>query len=323
MMMMNEHKRAQAAAYKYSAVIPVFNSGAIVGDTLDQTAAFFEAQGWDYEIVAVNDGSSDDSESVMCARARANPHIIAINLIRNFGQHNAVYCGLQHSSGDFVITLDDDLQNPPEEMIHLVDKALDDYDLVIGRFRTKQHAAHRRAGSRVIAWINRYVFDQPRDLVLTNFRLIRRDVVDRICGYNTSFPYITGLVLMFSSQPANVWVEHKARPVGQSNYNLIRIARLVTRILFSYSAFPLQLVSLIGIVFAVLAFVAGTGYLLKSLFFGARVPGWTTLVVLLSFFSGVNLILSSMLGQYVVRILQQSGSTHSYYVKNIVRADHD
>jgi glycosyltransferase involved in cell wall biosynthesis len=304
-------------------VIPAFDSAAIVGDMLDQTAAFFEAQGWDYEIIAVNDGSSDDSESVLRAKALSNPHIIAINLIRNFGQHNALYCGLQHSSGDFVITLDDDLQNPPEEMIHLVDKALDDYDLVIGCFHSKQHAAHRRAGSRVIAWINRYIFHQPRDFVLTNFRLIRRDVVDRICGYNTSFPYITGLVLMFSSQRANVWVEHKPRPVGKSNYNSVRIAKLVARILFSYSAFPLQLVSLIGIVFAVLAFLAGTGYLLKSLFFGVRVEGWTTIVVLLSFFSGVNLILSSMLGQYVVRILQQSGSAQSYYVKNIVRAVHD
>jgi glycosyltransferase involved in cell wall biosynthesis len=319
----DEEKRALAATYKYSAVIPVFNSRAVVGETLDQTAQFFEAQGWTYEIIAVNDGSSDNSEAVLHEKALANPHVVAINLIRNFGQHSAILCGLEHSTGDFVITLDDDLQNPPSEIIHLVDKALDDYDLVIGRFRSKQHAAHRRAGSRVIAWINRFVFNQPPDLVLTNFRLIRRDVVDRICAYRTSFPYITGMVLMFSSQRANVWVEHKPRPVGKSNYNILRIGRLVMRILFSYSAFPLQAVSLIGIVCAVIAFLAGSFYLLKSLFFGVRVPGWTTLVVLLSFFSGVNLILSSMLGQYVVRILQQSGSTRSYYIKNIVRLDHD
>lgn len=320
---MDEAKHTTAQSYRYSVVIPVFNSAAIVGDTLDRTARFFEAQAWEYEIIAVDDGSSDDSEAVLREKALANEHIVAITLIRNFGQHNAVLCGLQHSTGDYVITLDDDLQNPPSEIVHLVDKALDGYDLVIGRFRRKQHAVHRRVGSHVVAWINRRVFNQPPDLVLTNFRLIHRDVVDRICAYRTSFPYISGLVLMFSSQRANVLVDHHPRPVGKSNYNFLRIAHLVMRILFNYSAFPLEVVSVFGLIIASLAFVAGIFYLLKSLLIGVNVPGWTTLVVLLSFFSGVNIVITSMLGQYVVRLMQQASSAESYYVKTIVRAGHD
>jgi polyisoprenyl-phosphate glycosyltransferase len=320
---MDDAKRNQARKLTYSVVIPVYNSGTIVGDTLDQTAAFFEGQGWDYEIIAVNDGSSDNSEAVLREKALLNRHITAINLIRNFGQHNAVLCGLQHSTGDYVVTLDDDLQNPPSEIVHLVEKALDGYDLVMGRFRRKQHAAYRRTGSHVVAWINRHVFNQPSDLVLTNFRLIHRDVVDRICGYRTSFPYISGMVLMFSSQRANVLVDHHPRPQGKSNYNLFRIANLVMRILFNYSAFPLEVVSVFGLIIAGLAFLAGMFYLLKSMLIGVNVAGWTTLVVLLSFFSGVNIIITSMLGQYVVRLMQQSGSAQSYYVKNIVKQNHD
>lgn len=320
---MDDTKRKQARNHRYTAVIPVFNSETIVGDTLDQVAAFFETQGWDYEIIAVNDGSSDNSEAVLREKALSNQHIIAINLIRNFGQHNAVLCGLQHSTGDYVVTLDDDLQNPPSEIIHLVDKAMDGFDLVIGRFRHKQHAAHRRAGSHIVAWINRRVFNQPSDLVLTNFRLIHRDVVERICAYRTSFPYISGMVLLFSSQRANVLVDHHPRPEGKSNYNLFRIANLVMRILFNYSAFPLEVVSLLGLIIAGLAFLAGMFYLLKSVLIGVNVPGWTTLVVLLSLFSGVNIVITSMLGQYVVRLMQQSGSAQSYYVKNVIRLHHE
>jgi len=310
---MNEEKQDAARKHTYSAVIPVFNSGAIVGETLDQTAEFFESRGWTYEII----------EAVLREKALSNPHIMAINLLRNFGQHNAVFCGLQHSHGDYVVTLDDDLQNPPGEIIHLVDKALEGHDLVIGRFRQKKHPWYRRIGSHIIAWVNRRVFHQPRDLVLTNFRLIRRDVVDRICAYRTSFPYISGMVLMFSSHPANMLVEHNPRPVGKSNYTLFRIASLVMRILFNYSAFPLQMVSALGMAIAGGAFVLGIFFLLKSLFLGVRVPGWTTIVVLISLFSGINIAITSTLGEYVVRLMQQFGSSKSYYIKSIVKQDHE
>ncbi|MCB9449899.1 MAG: glycosyltransferase [Anaerolineaceae bacterium] len=321
---MNEEKQQRARQYTYTVVIPVFNSEAVIGETLRQTAAFFEAQDWNYEIIAVNDGSSDHSEAVLHQSAQENPHIIAISLIRNFGQHNALFCGLQHSSGDYVITIDDDLQNPPGEIIHLVDKALEsDYDLVIGQFRRKAHAWYRRSGSQVIAWVNRHVFDQPPDLVLTNFRLIRRDVVERINNYRTTFPYISGMVLMFSSHYANVMVDHHPRTVGASQYNWFRITNLVLRILFNYSAFPLQLVSLGGIGISLIAFLLGMFFLFKSIFLGVSVPGWTTIVVLISLFTGINIAITSVLGQYVVRLMQQSGSTQSYYVKQIFRQNHE
>jgi glycosyltransferase involved in cell wall biosynthesis len=306
---------------KYSAVIPVFNSAAIVGETIRRTAAFFEACGFAYEIILINDGSSDGSWDVLCQNAEQNPHLVAINLLKNYGQHNALFCGLQNSTGDFVITLDDDMQNPPEEIFHLIETIQQGYDVVFGRFREKQHAQYRRTGSRLIALVNRRIFNQPKDLVVTNFRIIRRDVVDRICSYNTGYPYITGLVLMFSNHRANVWVEHQKRPVGKSNYNPIRIATLVTRILFNYSAAPLRLVSLMGAVISIFSFVLGAYFVLREVLIGFEVPGWTTIVVLLSFFNGVNIIILSMLGEYVIRMVKQFNSTQSYYVKDIIKSD--
>ena len=302
---------------RYSAVIPVYNSQKIVGDTIDRTAAFFETHNLAYEIILVNDGSPDNSWQVIRDKAQAMPHVVAVNLLRNYGQHTALYCGFQQSTGDYVITLDDDLQNPPEEMLHLIEKAAEGHDLVFGRFRKKEHDSYRRAGSRLIGYMNEKIFDKPDDLVLTNFRIIRRDVVDRICGYQTNYPYIPGLSLMFATNPANVWVEHQKRPSGTSNYNFIKILELVMRILFNYSSYPLRFVSLAGMVISLLSFLLGIYYLIRAIFIGTSVPGWATLIVLMSFFNGLSLLILSMLGEYIIRLLNQVSSTKSYYIKEI------
>ncbi len=314
---MNQQERL----IKYSVVIPVYNSAAIVGETVDRTVAFFEGHGWDYELILVNDGSHDQSWDVLREKALANSHIIAINLLRNYGQHTALFCGFQESTGDYVITMDDDLQNPPDEIIHLINKASEGHDVVFGRFREKKHDWYRRLGSLLIRAINRRIFHQPKDLVLTNFRIIRRDVIDRMCSYRTHYPYIQGLALMFSTNPGNVWVEHQSRPAGKSNYNLFKIIELVMRILFNYSSYPLRLVSIVGVVISALSLLRGLYYLGKAVFIGVSVPGWTTVVVLLSFFNGITIFILSMLGEYTVRLLNQTSSTQSYHVKEIIGPD--
>jgi glycosyltransferase involved in cell wall biosynthesis len=307
-----------AKTYKYSVVIPVYNSSKIVGDTIDRTVSFFETQGWNYEVIVVNDGSPDNSWDILREKAQQNPCVIAINLLTNYGQHTAVFCGLKHSTGDYAITIDDDLQNPPEEIVHMVNTVLEGYDIVYGRFKRKEHANYRRAGSKLISLINRRIFKQPEDLIVTNFRIIRRDVVQRMVNYRTNYPYITGLSLMFSSHRGNAWVEHKPRPVGKSNYNWFRILALVTRILFNYSAYPLRFVSLLGFAVSFFAFVAGIYYLIRALFVGVSVPGWATVIVLLSFFSGINTIIVSMLGEYLIRLVRQTSESSSYHLKEIL-----
>jgi glycosyltransferase involved in cell wall biosynthesis len=306
---------------RYSVIIPVYKSADIVGDTIDQTVAFFEKHNLNYELILVNDGSPDQSWAVLRDKAAANPHVVAINFLRNYGQHTAIFCGLQHSTGDYAITMDDDLQNPPEEIIHLIHKGGEGYDLVFGQFRSKQHASYRRVGTRIIGAINIRVFHKPDDLVLSNFRLIRRDVVDRICNYQTGYPYIPGLALMFAANPANVMVEHQPRPVGKSNYNWFKITELVMRILFNYSSYPLRLVSLIGGGIAALSLLLGVYFLIKALFVGTSVQGWASVVVLLSFFNGIVILILSMLGEYTIRLLQQTSQANSYHIKEIVRSD--
>ncbi|MHC4706189.1 MAG: glycosyltransferase family 2 protein [Planctomycetota bacterium] len=305
---------------KYSIVIPVYNSADIVATTIDRTVAVFERNKWDYELILVNDKSRDSSWDIVTQKALANPNIVAIDLLRNYGQHTANFCGFQHATGDYVITLDDDLQNPPEEILQLINKAQEGHDVVMGRFREKKHAAYRRWGSRLIRFVNRRVFLPHEGLVLSNFRIIRRDVVDRICAYKTAYPYITGLVLMFASNPVNVLVEHEERPVGRSNYTVRVIIQLVMRILFNYSSYPLRVVALAGLIIAALSFLLGTWYLAEGIFTRVPVPGWTTLVVLVSFFNGVTLLVLAMLGEYLIRLVNQTSVGAPYYIRKIVRS---
>ncbi|MGH3423076.1 MAG: glycosyltransferase family 2 protein [Nocardioidaceae bacterium] len=300
--------------FTYSIVIPVFNSVQIVGETVDQVVATFERAGLSYQLVLVNDGSRDGSWEVISERARANPSIVALNLLRNYGQHNANLAGMRESTGDYVITLDDDLQNPPDQALRLIDEAMGGYDLVFGKFERKQAAGYRRLGSKAIDVINRRVFDQPAGLEVSNFRILRRDVVDRICASNTAHPYITGQALMYSNDRSNAVVVHKPRPVGKSHYSLFRILRLVMTILFSYSLFPLRFAAVGGFIIAGLGFLLGATYLVRAVFIDTAVPGWTTIVVLLSIFNGVTIALLSMLGEYVIRTLHAVSAQDTYHV---------
>lgn len=305
---------------KYSVVIPVYNSEDIVGETIDRTVAFFVARSLEYEVILVNDGSTDGSWNVIKEKALSNPKVKVFDLLKNYGQHTANYCGFQHATGDYLVTMDDDLQNPPEEIGKLIEKIHERHecDVVFGQFRHKMHASHRKMGTKVIGYMNRKIFDKPKDLVLSNFRIIRRDVVKRICSYQTGYPYIPGLVLMFSSNPANVLVEHHPRKSGESGYNWVKIGQLVMRILFNYSSFPLRIVAGAGFVVSLMCFALTVYYLVRAVFAGITVPGWATVVVLLSFFNGMSLFVLGMLGEYLVRLINQTSQGAIYYVQEAI-----
>lgn len=306
-------------AFTFSIVVPVFNSAGVVGTTVDRIIDTFEEQGLAYELVLVEDGGKDGSWDVVAERARTHPHVTAVKLLKNYGQHNANLAGFRETRGDYVITLDDDGQNPPDQVRVLIDKAMAGHDVVFGKFDTKQASGFRRLGSKMIGMVNRRVFDQPPELAVSNFRILRRDVVDRICASGTTYPYITGQALMYSSSPAHVSVRHEPRAIGRSNYSMIRILRLVLTILFSYSLFPLRLAAAAGFGIALISFTLGGVYLGIGLFSDTKVPGWTSLIVLLAMFNGVTITLLSMLGEYVVRTLNVVSVHETYHVVERVR----
>ncbi|MFD1316080.1 glycosyltransferase family 2 protein [Namhaeicola litoreus] len=303
----------------YSIVIPVYRSSDIVGETVFKILQVLRQRDLQGEIILVNDGSPDNSWEVIKGLAEKYEFVKAINLVKNFGQHNAVLCGFNYANGDYIITMDDDMQNPPDQILPLIDSMNDsDYDLVFGKFRSKKHAHHRKLGSKLVGYLNYKVFNKPKDITLTNFRIIKRDVIDRLLTYKTSYPYIPGLLLMFSSKIGNVDVDHAPRKVGESNYSAKKIVQLISRLLINYSSYPLRLLSSIGLFISALSFLVGLAYLLKEILLGSSVQGWTTLVVLTAFLGGFIIALLGVIGEYLSRILDQISSNKSYFVKEVI-----
>ena len=303
----------------YSVIIPVYNSEIVVEKTVTQVRDFFLGQSLRCEIILVNDGSQDESWNVLSRLARDFREVVSINLLKNYGQHHANLCGFREAKGDYLITMDDDLQIPPEEIGKLISTIKNDYDLVIGRFDSKQHSFIRRTGSSFVGWLNRKVFEVKKNITLTNFRIIRRDVADRVCRDRSFSPYIPGLLLRYSAKRCNVMVRHQPRQVGKSNYTWRKILRLVTTILFNHSSIPLRYGSALGFVVASGSFLLGSYYLAYALINGTVAPGWATLVVLIAFFNGILILLLSTIGEYLIRILRDVSSQNAYEISEIVR----
>jgi len=304
---------------KYSIVIPVYNSQHIVEKTVGKLLDVIHKNDLTAEIILVNDGSPDSSWDVIKKLANDFEIIKSIDLIKNYGQHNAILCGFKYVTGEYIITMDDDLQNPPSEIMHLINKINEgDYDLVFGKFRRKKHTLYRKIGSSLVGYLNTKVFNKPKNITLTNFRIIKRDLINRVLLHKTSYPYIPGMLLMYASHIGNTAVEHDERSEGVSNYTFRKIFSLMSRLLINYSSYPLRLLSTIGIFIAILSFFAGLFYLFYGIIIGSEVPGWTTLIVLVSFFGGFIIALLGVIGEYLSRILDQISSENSYFVREFV-----
>jgi hypothetical protein len=209
-----------------SIVVPVYNSASYVSEVANRVLSFLDSEGLLGELIFVDDGSHDESWQAIIAKASTDSRIRGIRLKQNYGQHAALMCGLQASVGDWVVTLDDDLENPPEDIGVLLQAGREGSDLVFGQFKRERHGLTRRMGSILINAINRVAFRKPAGLSVSNFRLIRRNVVEAVCRYNLSSPYITGLALLHAQNPTNVAVGHDKSLLLESRYSLARLAAL-------------------------------------------------------------------------------------------------
>ena len=304
----------------FSIIIPIYNSADIVFKTVTQTLQYTEKHNLNIELILINDGSRDTSWSIIKKIAKNNNKVKSIDLIKNYGQHSAILCGFENAKGDFVITMDDDLQNPPSQIIHLINKITNDeeYDLVIGKFIEKKHSLYRRLGSMFVGYLNEKIFNKPKNITLTNFRIIKKSVIERVLDHKTAYPYIPGMLLIYATNISNVMVEHHKRSVGKSNYNNKKILSLMSNLLVNYSSYPLKLLSFIGIFISSVSFFVGSFFLISALIGGSNVSGWTSIFVLVSFLGGFIIIVLGVMGEYLSRILNQMSGSKNFYAKEIV-----
>ncbi len=252
-----------------SIVIPVYNSAPIVGRTLDRVVAACEAMGESFEVIAVDDASRDGSRHVLEEAARRHRAIRVIGLDANAGQHAALLVGLRASTGDIVVCMDDDMQHIPEAIPRLVERLRAGHDAVFARFAHSSHAWWRQGGSLLMRAIDRGVFGAPSELVVSSFRAMRRDVVDRVCAYRGTSPYVRGQILRASRTPANVDVEHAGR-AGASSYTPIALMGVTVRVLLEWSAIPAWCCLAAGMAF--LAAAAGWHRLVEPAIGGLAMP---------------------------------------------------
>lgn len=309
---------SESPMFALTVVVPVYRGADTIGSLVEALAGLDIAGG--IEIVLVNDGSPDNSAEVCRALTkRTDIAVTLIDLARNFGEHNAVMAGLHHVRGAYVITMDDDLQNPPSEVKRLYEYARDnDLDVVYTRYKEKKHAAWRNIGSRFANRVADVLLDKPKGLYLSSFRCMNAFVAANVVRYEGPFPYVDGLILQVTQKIGSLEVEHLPRAQGRSNYTLRRLVRLWLNLFFNFSVMPLRLSVLLGFIMSGLG-VVGALFVIVEAFLRRPPEGWASLMVAVLLLSGLQLILIGVLGEYLGRVFLTANRKPQYLVREVVR----
>jgi glycosyltransferase involved in cell wall biosynthesis len=310
----------EPSAVALSVVVPVYNGAGTIG-TLVEALEGLEVQGG-IEIILVVDGSPDDSLAV-CRELmrRATVPISLVNLARNFGEHNAVMAGLHEARGAHVITMDDDLQNPPSEVLKLLAHAQrSGADVVYTYYAAKQHENWRNLGSRFTNWVADILLDKPRGLYLSSFRCMSKFLVDQIIRYDGPFSYIDGLILQVTQSIEKIEVVHLPRAEGRSNYTLRRLIRLWMNMFVNFSVMPLRIATLAGVTFSILGGIVAILVVVEALFFDTP-RGWGSVMAAILLLSGVQLSILGIAGEYLGRLFLTANRKPQFVIRERDRAD--
>ena len=309
---------------RLSMVVPVYNEEANLEELIARCLAVGAGTGRDFELVLVDDGSADRSAELIAAVAGAQPgRVVGVLLNRNYGQHAAVMAGFAHARGEVVVTLDADLQNPPEEIPRLLEKIEEGCD-VVGSVRIRRRDSwFRRFSSRLV---NKAV-QKSTGVMMHDYgcmlRAYRREVVDAMLACHEHSTFIPVLANSFASRTAEVEVRHAGRSGDDSKYNLWKLIGLQFDLLTSMTTFPLRLLSVLGGLLAVLGFLFGVVLLVLRLVYGHSwaAEGVLTVLAVLFLFVGVQLFGLGLLGEYVGRIYNDVRARPRYFVKRLVGRD--
>jgi undecaprenyl-phosphate 4-deoxy-4-formamido-L-arabinose transferase len=304
-----------------SVVIPVYRGERSIGALAREIAALDVADG--LELVLVNDCSPDGSAAVIRGLVGALPvPVIAVDLARNFGEHNAVMAGYAVARGRWIINIDDDFQNPPAEVKKLYDyaRAHPELDAVYTRYPAKRHSAFRNLGSRFTNWVAGFLLDKPRDLYLSSFRCINAFLRERITAYQGPYPYVDGLILQTTQRLGSIEVVHRERAAGESGYTLRKLGRLWMAMFVNFSVMPLRASSLLGFGISALGLLVAVAAVIER-FVGDTPQGWTSLMAAILVFSGVQLVMLGLLGEYLGRLYLTTTGRPQYVVREVHRAE--
>ncbi|MDD5269577.1 MAG: glycosyltransferase family 2 protein [Candidatus Omnitrophica bacterium] len=306
---------------KISVVIPVYQGGRSVGRLVDELVRNLHGREG-LEIVLVNDGSTDNSHEECLAAFRKHAAIVKYTrLAKNFGEHNAVLAGLNEASGDYAVIIDDDFQNPPEEIKKMVDKAVDGgYDVVYSYYDKKYHSAFRNIGSSFNDIIACFLLNKPRDLYLSSFKCLNRFTVNEIIKYKGPYPYIDGLVLRTTRNIGKVLVKHEKRREGRSGYTIRKLVRLWLNMFVNFSIYPLRVSTFIGFIFFLFGAVLSIQAVIERLINPSVPMGITSIFVAILMFSGLQMLMLGVIGEYLGKQFMAGNQTPQYVIRDTYAA---
>jgi len=303
-----------------SVVVPVYNSAGTLATLLERLTKVIHSLTQNYEIILVDDGSRDNSwDVIQKLRQNYGEHLVTVQLMRNYGQHNTLMCGLDLARGEYVVTMDDDLQNPPEEipklLTHIKQHGL---DLVYGCPSNRSHAAWRNLGSNIVWHFYRTVFRNP--VTPTPFRIMRHQLAQSVMFYDLNFTYLDGLLAWCTSRIAGVEVDHHPRLQGSSGYSIGKLLGLALNLYTNFSLIPLQIVSGFGFITATSGFLVGIYYLFQYFSSSIAVPGFASTIIAVLILGGAQLLAMGVIGEYLGRLHLNVNRKPQYVIRHFYRS---
>jgi glycosyltransferase involved in cell wall biosynthesis len=298
-----------------SVVVPVFNSEAVLTELVSRLEWTLATASLEFELVLVNDGSGDRSWEVISQLSRAHSWVRGFDLARNYGQHNALLAGILEASKEIVVTMDDDLQHPPEEIPKLLDKLAEGYDVVYGVSEQKRQGAGRRLASAATRSMLQAVMRVDVARRQSSFRAFRSSIRDSFAHYQGPVVFVDALLTWGTTRFAAVAIRHEERRSGRSGYAPLKLLGHAINMTSSFSTLPLRLASLLGFAFALFGAATLAYVLTRFALHGISVPGFTFIASLIAILSGVQLLALGIIGEYIARIHMRSMERPPYSVR--------
>ena len=300
-----------------SIVIPVYNSASSLPGLIDRLYQVLKVNAAKYELIFINDGSRDYSWQIISDLSAQHDWIRGINLMRNYGQHNALLCGIREAEYDIIVTMDDDLQHPPEEILTLIDKLQEGHDVVYGTPQEEVHGLWRDVASKFTKWALQAAMGADIARNVSAFRVFRTELRNAFVDFQSPFVSIDVLLTWGTTRFAAVPVRHAERKLGASNYTFRKLMTHAFNMLTGFSTLPLQIASYMGFAFVGFGALILIYVLSTFVIFGSVVPGFAFLAASIAIFSGVQLFVLGIIGEYLGRIYFRSFNKPPYVKKEL------